>query len=84
MTCPKLRFPIWIIVFDVLELIIFVSQGLTQSTASLVYQFGQIDSQGRFLSCGKIPVYEVAKVLGFQVERSLLLWPVPDTESSVS
>ena len=34
--CPKSRFPIWIIVFDKLELIFFVSQGLTLSTASLV------------------------------------------------
>ena len=32
----KSRFPIWIIVFDKLELIIFVSQGLTLLTASLV------------------------------------------------
>ena len=37
MRCPKSRFPIRIIVFDELELIIFVSQGLTLSTASLVY-----------------------------------------------
>ena len=36
MRCPKSRFPIRIIVFDKLELIIFVSQGLTLSTASLV------------------------------------------------
>ena len=36
MRCPKSRVPIQIIVFDVLELIIFVSQGLTLSTASLV------------------------------------------------
>ncbi len=36
MRCPKSRFPIWIIVFNELELIIFVSQGLTLSTASLV------------------------------------------------
>ena len=36
MRCPKFRFPIGVIVFDQLELIIFVSQGLTQSTASLV------------------------------------------------
>ena len=36
MRCPKSRFPIWIILFDELELIIFVSQGLTLSTASLV------------------------------------------------
>ena len=35
MRCPKSRFPIRIIVFDELELIIFVSQGLTLSTASL-------------------------------------------------
>ena len=35
MRCPKSRFPIQIIVFDELELIIFVSQGLTLSTASL-------------------------------------------------
>ncbi len=37
MTCPKSRFQIGIIVFDELELIIFVSQGLTLSTASLVF-----------------------------------------------
>ena len=36
MRCPKSRFPIWFIVFDKLELIILVSQGLTLSTASLV------------------------------------------------
>ena len=36
MRCPKSRFPIQIIVFDKLGLIIFVSQGLTLSTASLV------------------------------------------------
>ena len=36
MRCPKTRFPIQIIVIDELELIIFVSQGLTLSTASLV------------------------------------------------
>ena len=36
MRCPKSRFPICIIVFDELELIIFVIQGLTLSTASLV------------------------------------------------
>ena len=33
------KFPIRIIVFDKLELIIFVSQGLTLSTASLVLVF---------------------------------------------
>ena len=36
MRFPKSRFPTQIIVFDELELIIFVSQGLTLSTASLV------------------------------------------------
>ena len=36
MRCPKSSFPIRIIVFDELKLIIFVSQGLTLSTASLV------------------------------------------------
>ena len=36
MRWPKSRFPIGIIVFDELELVIFVSQGLTLSTASLV------------------------------------------------
>ena len=36
MRCPKSRFPIRIIEFDKLELIIYVSQGLTLSTASLV------------------------------------------------
>ena len=39
MRCPKSRFPIRIIVFDELELILFVSQGLTLSTASLVINF---------------------------------------------
>ena len=36
MKCPKSRFPIQIIEFGEPELIIFVSQGLTLSTASLV------------------------------------------------
>ena len=36
MRCPKSRYPILIIVFDELEIIVFVSQGLTLSTASLV------------------------------------------------
>ena len=39
MRCLKSRFPIRIIVLDELELIIFVSQGLTLSTASLVLLF---------------------------------------------
>ena len=39
MRCPKSRFPIRIIVFDELKLIIFVSQGLTLSTASPVKIF---------------------------------------------
>ena len=39
MRCPKSRFPIQIIVFYELELIIFVSQGLTLSTASLVSRY---------------------------------------------
>ena len=47
MRCPKSRFPIRIIVFEELELIIFVSQGLTLSTASLVvFSVGQ---KGDFL-----------------------------------
>ena len=37
MRCPKSRFPIGVIVFDELELILFVNQGLTLSTGSLVY-----------------------------------------------
>ena len=37
MRCHKFRFPIGVIVFVELELISFVSQGLTISTASLVY-----------------------------------------------
>ena len=44
MICPKSRFPIRIIVFDELELIIFVSQGLTLSTASLVECFSVSES----------------------------------------
>ena len=38
MRCTKFRFPIGVIVFDELELISSVSQGLTLSTASLVNQ----------------------------------------------
>ena len=41
MRCPKFRFPIQIIVFDEPKLIIFVSQGLTLSTASLVFYINQ-------------------------------------------
>ena len=37
MRCTKFRFPIGVIVFDELELISIVSQGLTLSTASLVF-----------------------------------------------
>ena len=37
MRFSKSRFPIRIIIFDELELIIFLSQGLTLSTASLVF-----------------------------------------------
>ena len=40
--CFKSRFPIGIIVFDELELILYVSQGLTLSTGSLVYFKGYI------------------------------------------
>ena len=39
MRCPKFRFPIGVILFDELELISFVSQGLTLSTASLVKMY---------------------------------------------
>ena len=36
MRCPKSQFPIWIVVFDELELIFHVIQGLSRLTASLV------------------------------------------------
>ena len=36
MRCPKFRFPIGVIVIDELELISFVSHGLTPSTTSLI------------------------------------------------
>ena len=42
--CPKSRFPIGIILFDDFELILYVSQGLTLSIASLVmYQYYNSD-----------------------------------------
>ena len=47
MRCPKSRFPIRIIVFDELELILFVSQGLTLSTASLVLTFYHISAYNK-------------------------------------
>ena len=37
MRCPKSRFPIQIIVFDELELIIIVSQGLTASLVKIFF-----------------------------------------------
>ena len=43
MRCPKFRFPIWVIVIDELELISFVSQGLTLSTASLVISLKSLE-----------------------------------------
>ena len=42
MRCPKSIFPIRIIVFDQLEIIIFASQRLTLSTASLVISSSQV------------------------------------------
>ena len=39
MRCPKSQFPIWIVVFDELELIFHVIQGLSLSTASLVFSY---------------------------------------------
>ena len=45
----QVQIPIRIIVFDELELIIFVSQGLTLSTASLVYLYFFIDTLDRFM-----------------------------------
>ena len=57
MRCPKSRFPIRIIVFDKLELIIFESQDLTLSTASLV-------SNINLLKC-------VENIFGLQVSCSV-------------
>ena len=50
MRCPKSRFPFWIIVFDEHQLIIFKSQGVTVSTASLVLVQVQGGQQGAHLT----------------------------------
>ena len=52
MRCTKFRFPIGVIVFDELELISFVSQGLTLSTASLVFcYFDMKNEKGAEMFC---------------------------------
>ena len=68
MRCPKSRFPIQIIVFDELELIIIVSQGLTLLTASLVNDF-------RFLNFWKSP-YQ-ARDMVILPELVKILWWFP-------
>ena len=50
MRCPKSRFQIQIIVFDELELIIFVSQGLT---ASLVLKVVELTGEDAEVICGE-------------------------------
>ena len=65
MRCPKSRFPIRIIVFDELELIIFVSQGLTLSTASLVVLIEARTSPALFL----VPIYREKNVLIADIGR---------------
>ena len=55
MRCAKSKFPIRIIVIDELELIIFVSQGLTLSTASLVLiEMLGVHQQLTFVICVEI------------------------------
>ena len=55
MSWSKFRSPIWVIVFDELELIRYVSQGLTLSTASLVIViFGSVRSSGSHSVCPSV------------------------------
>ena len=67
MSSPKSRFSIQIIVFDELELIIFVNQGLTLSTASLVSLYHLldlefIDRDGYMILSNNIQDYDVMSV----------------------
>ena len=71
MRCPKSRFPIRIIVFDELELIIFVSQGLTLSSASLVTFLYQVF----YLSLGSDPhMYFLQSFLSLASCLASLVW----------
>ena len=75
MRCPKSRFPIQIIVFDELELIIFVSQGLTLSTASLVYlKMSHLSLLAVVIWTKHLHFWrcELVAILSFQANQSLL------------
>ena len=49
MRCPKSRFPIRIIVFDELNIIIFVSQSLLSASLVLTAYLNDIESRNLFL-----------------------------------
>ena len=61
MRCPKSRFPFRIILFDELELIIFVSQDLTLSTASLVINTKVYREIPSGLFCPRCGVWQIAE-----------------------
>ena len=76
MRCPKSRFPIQIIVFDELELIIFVSQGLTLLTASIVIIIIIKHRTKRITGCGREPLGRQRHIIETKSE-SVSLRPLP-------
>ena len=48
------------------------------------YHFAEVDGQGRLLGCWQVPLDEVSQASGIEVERPLLLRPVPDTQLLVA
>ena len=77
MRCPKFRFQIWIIVFDELELIIFVSQGLTLSTASLVFLQQTVCCDPGFPSFDCILWHFATKIKTSNICCKCQHWPSP-------
>ena len=47
------------------------------------YHFAEVDSQGRLLGCRHVPLDEVTQAGSFEVERPLLLRPIPHTQRLV-
>ena len=72
MSCPKFRFPIGVIVFDELELISFVGQGLTLSTASLVGFYSKLVANVNLVSAS-VPLIWVWEV-GLNKILEIIFW----------
>ena len=82
MRCPKSRFSIQIIEFDELELIIFVSQGLTLSTASLVCRVNVLTTGDVYLDTVSLSTWDSEELIYFEIERNVFIIAQVSLESS--